>query len=198
METGPQIIRGDQTVINYEPTPGGSVKTAIEEMIALAKESGVVVRARLNGIELRVTKDSTAEDTISDLKMRTAEAGDAYRKSTEKERLTREKEEQEKVDALIEQLPNLDFKDPEAVLDWIYEFQYPNNAEKRRKVLEAFAEHGYQPNINTGKAFNGNDDDNFAHYVVGQMLVGLRGDVGPTFEVITKKLVEDWKKKFAR
>ena len=100
----------------------------------------------------------------------------------------------------MEQLPNLDFANQEAVLDWICEFQDPSDhigvAKNQGEVLKIFAEHGYQTSVNTGEAFNGEDRDNFARYIVGQALDGLKGDVGAIHQVV-HKFTDDWKKKFA-
>lgn len=189
----------------YEPMAGENVSTTAERMIALAKETKGSVRAKFNDIELTATEDSTAEDIVSGFQTKIAEAAETYRKSPEGQRAARESEErkeeaQRKADALMEQLPNLDFSNQEAVLDWICEFQDPSDyigvVKDQRKVLEIFAEHGYQPGVNTGEAFNGEDGDNFARYIVGQALDGLRGDVGAIHQVV-HKFTDDWKKKFA-
>lgn len=189
----------------YEPMAGENVSTTAERMIALAKETKGSVRAKFNDIELTATEDSTTEDIVSGFQTKIAEASETYRKSPEGQRAARESEErkqeaQQKADALMEQLPNLDFSNQEAVLDWICDFQDPSDyigvAKDQRKVLEIFAEHGYQPGVNTGEAFNGEDGDNFARYIVGQALDGLRGDVGAIHQVV-HKFTDDWKKKFA-
>ena len=189
----------------YEPMAGENVSTTAERMIALAKETKGSVRAKFNDIELTATEESTAENIVSDFQTKIAEASEKYRKSPEGQRSARESEErkeeaQRKADALMEQLPNLDFTNQEAVLDWICEFQDPSDhigvVNDQGAVLKIFAEHGYQPGVNTGEAFNGEDRDNFAHYVVGQALDGLRGDVGAIHQVV-HKFTDDWKKKFA-
>ena len=206
MEKGPKIERREEQPMNtYEPMAGENVSTTAERMIALAKETKGSVRAKFNDIELTATEESTAENIVSDFQTKIAEASEKYRKSPEGQRSARESEErkeeaQRKADALMEQLPNLDFTNQEAVLDWICEFQDPSDhigvVKDQGAVLKIFAEHGYQPGVNTGEAFNGEDRDNFAHYVVGQALDGLRGDVGAIHQVV-HKFTDDWKKKFA-
>jgi len=206
MEKGPKIERREEQPMNtYEPMAGENVSTTAERMIALAKETKGSVRAKFNDIELTATEESTAENIVSDFQTKIAEASEKYRKSPEGQRSARESEErkeeaQRKADALMEQLPNLDFTNQEAVLDWICEFQDPSDhigvVNDQGAVLKIFAEHGYQPGVNTGEAFNGEDRDNFAHYVVGQALDGLRGDVGAIHQVV-HKFTDDWKKKFA-
>lgn len=188
----------------YEPMAGEDVSTTAERMIALAKETKGSVRAKFNNIELTATEDSTTEDIVSDFQTKIAEAAKTYRKSPEGQRAARESEErkqeaQRKADALMKQLPNLDFSNQEAVLNWICEFQDPSNyigvTKDQGAVLKIFAEHGYQPGVNTGEAFNGEDSDNFARYIIGQALNGLRSDVGAIHQVV-HKFTDDWKKKF--
>lgn len=182
-----------------------NVRTTAERMIALAKETKGSVTAKFNDIELTATEDSTVEDIVSGFHIKIAEDAEKYRTSPEGKRAARESEErkeeaQRKADALMEQLPNLDFANQEAVLDWICEFQGPSDhigvVKNQGEVLKIFAEHGYQPGVNTGEAFNGEDRDNFARYIIGKALDGLRCDTGAIHQVI-HKFTDDWKKKFA-
>lgn len=196
MEKGPKFERREEQPMNtYEPMAGEKVSDTAERMVALAKETKGSVRAKFNDIELVATEDSVAEDIVADFKVKIAEAAETYRKSPEGQRAARESEErkqeaQRKADALVEQLPNLDFSNQEAVLDWICEFQDPSDhigvAKDNEKVLKIFAEHGYQPGVNTGEAFNGEDRDNFARYIVGQALDGLQGEVGAIHHIVHK------------
>ncbi len=109
-------------------------------------------------------------------------------------------EAQRKIDALVDRLPNLDFSNQEAVLDWICEFQDPSDhigvVKDQQKILETFAEHGYQPSVNTGEALDRENSNNVARYIIGQALDGLQDDAGAIRHVI-HKLTDDWKKKFA-
>ncbi len=205
MEKGPKFERREEQPMNtYEPMAGENISETAERMVALAKETKGEVRAKFNDIELVATEDSAAENIVKDFKVKIAEAAEKYRKSPEGQRAARESEErkqeaQRKADALVEQLPSLDFSNQEAVLNWICEFQDPSDhigVEKdNEKVLKIFAEHGYQPGVNTGKEFNGEDRDNFARYIVGQALNGLRGDVGAIHHIV-HKFTDDWKEKF--
>jgi len=200
MEKGPKFERREEQPMNSE-----NVSTAAERMIALAKETKGSVTAKFNDIELTATEDSTVEDIVSGFHIKIAEDAEKYRTSPEGKRAARESEErkeeaQRKADALMEQLPNLDFANQEAVLDWICEFQGPSDhigvVKNQGEVLKIFAEHGYQPGVNTGEAFNGEDRDNFARYIIGKALDGLRCDTGAIHQVI-HKFTDDWKKKFA-
>ena len=197
--------REEQPMNTYEPMAGENISETAERMIALAKETKGSVTAKFNDIELTATEDSIAEGIVSGFQTKMAEAAATYRSSPEGKCAARESEErkeeaQRKADALMEQLPNLDFANQEAVLNWICEFQDPSDhigvVKNQGEVLRIFAEHGYQPSVNTGEAFNGEDRDNFARYIVGQALDGLKGDVGAIHQVV-HKFTDDWKKKFA-
>lgn len=189
----------------YKPMAGENVSTVAERMVALAKKTKGEVRTEFNDIELVATEDSVAENIVEDFNVKIAEAAKKYSESPEGQRAAIEREErkqeaQRKADALMEQLLSLDFNNQEAVLNWICEFQDPNDhigvAKDNEKVLKIFAEHGYQPDVNTGKAFNGEDRDNFARYIVGQALDGLRSDVGAIHPIV-HKFTDSWKEKFS-
>ena len=197
--------RAEQPSIIYEPTPIEDVSKIAERMIALAKEKNSIVTAKFNNIELTATDDSTVEDIVHGYIINYGRASEANRQSPEGQRAVLEMEEskqeaQRKVDALMEQLPNLDFTDQAALMDWICEFQspsdYPGIVTNQEEVVRVFAEHGYQPGVNAGDALNGNDRDNFARYIIGRALDNMRGDAGAISRVV-HPLVEVWKKKFA-
>jgi len=188
----------------YHPLAGENVSTTAERMVALAKNTDTTVMARFNDVDLTANKHLTAEQIVANFHTMIAAAAEASRNSPEGKRSARESEEQEEKaqrghDALMELLPNLDFTNQAAVLDWICEFQGPNDhigvAKRQVDVLKIFAAHGYQPGVNTGETFNGEDNDNVARYIIGQALHGLRGEVG--INPVVNKFTDDWKKKFA-
>lgn len=205
MEKMPNFEKKEEQPMNvYEMTPSQHIDKTVERMIALAKETKGEVRTKFNGIELVATEDSIFENMIEDFKIKMEESRKEYRESPEGQRLKRESEErkqesQQKADALMEELPSLDFNNQEAVLNWICEFQEPSDhigvITDNEKVLKIFSENGYQPNVNVGEAFNGEDRDNFARYIVGQALDGLQGNVGAINQIV-HKFTDDWKKKF--
>lgn len=195
--------REEEPTNTYEPMAGENISETVERMIALAKETDGSVKVKFNDVELMATRSSIAEDIVADFHAKLQEAAEKYHKSPEGQRAARESEDrkqeaQRKADALMEQLPNLDFNDQKAVLDWICEFQGPSDhigvVKDGEKVVKIFAEHGYQPNVNTGEAFNGEDRDNFARYIIGQALSGLQSDVGAIHQIV-HKFTNDWKKK---
>ncbi len=153
MEKMPNFEKKEEQPMNvYELTPSHYINETAERMIALAKETKGEVRTRFNDIELVATEDSVVENIIKDFEIKSAEARKEYHDSSEGQRLRRESEErkqesQQKVSALMEELPGLDFNNQEAVLNWICEFQGPSDhigvIKDNNKVLKIFAENGY-------------------------------------------------------
>ena len=188
----------------YEPRAGENVSETAERMVALANETNEVVTAKFNDIEITASPGGDPQAIVSYFHEEYERRVEAYHNSPEGKRAAREREErrvaaQQKHDALIQQLPNLNFADDVAVLDWLCEFQDPSDytgvVNQQDVVLATFAAHGYYPNVNCGKDFNENDRDNFARWLIGQALDGLRSEVGAIHQVI-HKFTDDWKKKF--
>lgn len=188
----------------YTPHAGEDITKTAEQMVKLAKRTKDTVKAKFNDIELTVTSDSTADAIAAYYGEESDRRSEAYRNSPEGKRAERERQEhvvtmQQKHDALMQQLPSLNFADDVAVLDWLCEFQDPSDhcgvAKQQSVVLATFAKHGYQPSVNCGKDFNKDDRNVFVHWLVGQALAGLACDVGAIHQVF-HKFADDFKKKF--
>lgn len=180
---------------------GCHISDAAQQLV-VACETEETAQGTFNDITLTAHKTSTVEGIVADFNTKMAAASEAYRNSPEGRRAAREAEErkqqaQQKHDTLMRQLPNLNFADDVAVLDWLCEFQDPSCfgvGKQQGAVLATFAAHGYYPGVNCGKDFNGDDRDNFARWVIGQALNTLSefGAIHP----IVHKFTDDWKKKF--
>ena len=173
-------------------------------MVALAKKMKDTVKTKFNDIELTATSDSDVNAIVKFYNDESERRDEEYDNSPAGRKAAREVEErkataQQKHDALMRRLPNLDFSNDVAVLDWLCEFQDPSDyigvVKQQDVVLTTFAAHGYYPSVNCGKDFNENDRDNFARWLIGQALDGLRSEVGAIHQVI-HKFADDWKKKF--
>ena len=102
----------------------------------------------------------------------------------------------QQADALMRQLPSLDFNNQEKILDWLCAFVVPCNVvEDLQEVIGIFTSHGYEAGVNAGEAYKGEDKDNVARYIVGQALSSMR-DEGFVPQVI-EGFMTDWKTKFA-
>lgn len=188
----------------YEPMAGENVsETTAKRIIAMANESKETVTANFNDIILTANEGDTAEAIVQFYHEESERRAEAYRNSPEGKKAAREAEErkqkmQQKHDALMQQLSSLDFNDDVAVLDWLCEFQDPSDhigvSTQKDVVLATFAAHGYHPSVNCGKEFNGEDRNNFKHWLVRQALDGLQ-KMGAIHQVV-HKFTDDWKKKF--
>lgn len=173
-------------------------------MVALASQTKDTVKAEFNDIELTANQDSNAESIVAYYGKEMARRAEVYRNSPDGKKAAREREErkaaaQQKHDDLMRSLPNPNFADDVAVLDWLCEFQDSSDdigvVKQQDVVLAIFAANGYYPSVNTGKDFNKDNRDNFARYIIGQALDNLQCEVGAIHPII-HKFTDDWKKKF--
>jgi hypothetical protein len=194
-------------MIHYSPQAGENISETAKIMVELLKGTtqNQKVAVKFNDITLTADANSTVEGIIRDFRTKLAAAAEAYRDSPEGKRAQLESEQRKekaqcKHDTLMQQLPNLDFTNLVAVLDWLCEFQDPSDyigvVKRQSEVLAIFAKHGYQPNVNTGKKYNDDDRDNVARYIIGQALSNLKSDVGAIHQVI-HHFTREWKRKFA-
>lgn len=164
-----------------EGTPGQHISNFAQQLIDTAKERNEEVVGTFNGIDLIVNPESgyTADDLEQSFHEESEKRAEAYRKSPEGIKATKEAEErkqnmQEKANQLVESLGNLDFSDYESVLDWICDFQEASDHigvsfDKSQVIISTFQNHGFDIGVNTGDDFNGEDAENFAKYLVGQV-----------------------------
>jgi hypothetical protein len=188
----------------YEPMCGEKVSETAEKMVALANKSKQTVTAKFNDITLTAKPGDKPGMITTFYSNESSRRSEEYKKSPAGKKAAREAAErvvqmQQKYDALLQQLPDLDFTSYEAVLNWLCEFQDPSDhigvTKQTQVVLKAFTSHGYKAGVNTGDAFDKNDCDNVARYIIGQALSCLQSDVGAVHQVI-HSFTEDWKKKF--
>lgn len=181
---------------NIELLPEETVSEIAERMVALAKDAKETITAKFNGTVLTADEGSTAGDIVH--RYFATRSGSPEAKSARREGEKLRKEDRRKYDALVRQLPDLDFTDYEVILDWLCELQ--NAAESsgttkgQAEILVAFTKHGYRPGVNAGKAYDGKDRENVARYIIGQALGGLQKGVGILNTIHGS--TDDWKKKF--
>lgn len=183
---------------------GCYINDAAKQLIAACKTEEQTARGMFNEILLFADKNSTVEGIVAFYNAESERRAEAYRNSPEAKAAARASEErkveaQQKHDRLMRQLPNLNFADDVAVLDWLCEFQDPSDyigvVKQQDVVLATFAAHGYYPNVNLGKDFTGDDRDSFARFIIGQALDDLACEVGAINKVV-HILTDNWKKKF--
>lgn len=188
----------------YEPLIGEDISETARIMVTMANTANSAFKANFNDCVLIVNPGDKAKDIVKFYNEESNRRTAAYRKSPEAkcaelESEKRKEEAQRKHDALMRQLPNLDFTNDVTVLNWLCEFQDPSDhsgvVKHQNEVLTIFAKHGYQPSVNLGEAFNGEDRDNVARYIIGQALANLQGDVGAIHKIV-HVFTASWKKKF--
>ena len=182
---------------NIELLPEETVSEVAERMVALAKDAKETITAKFNGIVLTADEGSTARDIVN--RYFATHSGSPEAKSARREGEKLRREDRRKHDALMRQLPGLDFTDYAVLLDWLCELQLAAESSitmkgPTEKILATFTKHGYQPGVNTKKAYDGKDRENVARYIIGQALGGLQKGVGILNTIHGS--TDDWKKKF--
>lgn len=182
---------------------GTHISRAAQELVDAVAAGAEAAEASFNDITLRAVKGTTVSeieqqyDTASTARAEAYEASPQGRAAKAKAIIERQSQ-QEQADALMAELPALDFASDVAVLDWLNRFQGPSDHGgvnvDRAAVVKAFTDHGYKPSVNLGDDFNENDRDNYTRYLVGQALSMLQS-VG-AIHGIFGTFHERWKAKF--
>jgi len=190
-----------------EGTPGQDIADFAQQLINSAKQNNNEVTGTFNGIDLVVSSDSdlSVDDVVQSFHQESKKRAEEYRKSPEGIQAEKEAEEgkqnmQEKANQLVTGLDSLDFSNYESVLEWICDFQEASDhigvSFDKSQVISIFKDHGFDIGVNTGDDFNGEDEENFAKYLVGQALDGINS-VGAPHQIV-HKFTNDWKQKFGR
>ena len=179
-----------------EAETGDTLKLFIEQLIATAKELKEPIQTKFNRIEFIVNPDDTAEALLEGY-------NNAYiNQATYQLELAHIDNylatARQTFDRLIMQLPDLDFDNDVAVLDWIYELQDPSDilCDKSQAgfIVETFAAHNYFPGVNCGPDYQADDRENVARHLIGQALEFLQTS-GAIHQVAGTR-IEEWKEKF--
>lgn len=188
----------------YEPVAGETIGSAASAMFNMANANFEVVKANFNGIDLEVDWRGSPEVVVRDYRQKVEAAQAAYwasdegKKEAEQSSLCKARL-QTKHDNLMLTLKDLDFKNDEALINWLCEYQEPSDyigiVKFPEDVVSVFARFGYFPNVNCYENFNGKDRDNFARWLIGQALACLESDIKAIHPII-HKFAEEWKLKF--
>lgn len=162
------------------------------------------ITGEFNGVKFYVTKDATQASLLQYFDETMDSQREAYKNSDEYKKKQKEEEKEllylnRQANTLVSELQTLDFSDYQKVLFWVNQFQpYSNRTGVNSfsdTVLKTFAAHGYEINAYTGEAFDENNPEKYARYIIGQALDGISliGAMHPLVESFTTK----WKEKFA-
>lgn len=175
-----------------EGTAGQHVKEFAKELVERRQSvhnGGQDFEATFNGAIITIKANSTVDSIVSDFFGEMDKQAEVYRNSDafkEQEKRTQSNagKRVEDWNVLMAKLPKLNFKDHNEVLDWLYNYcetidyipaldKEPKMVESRVPVATALINGGYEVNANTGVNFKKDDEENFARYLIGQVLTYL-------------------------
>lgn len=184
---------------------GTHIASAAQQLIEAARSAGDRVRGKFNDVVLTADPCTNADMVVASYTRECEARSEAYRNSPAgKAAALKQNQEraelQAKHDALMRQLPALDFSNDVAVLDWMCAMQEPSDRRgvivRRETIVSAFERHGFKANENCGDAFKPDDRDNAFRYLIGQCLAGLKE--GPAIHGIIHKFADDWRRRFVK
>lgn len=166
----------------YTPRVEEMVNETARKIVALARVENGLVTAKFNDIELIANPLSRSKDI-----MQFYEAELARRSA------------QSKVTEAMAELSTLDFSSFVTVINWLEKIRNPFDRIgvniPYNHILVIFHQHGFKAGENCGDKFNGEDEENFARWLIGETLSDL--ECGDHFiHQVFHKFANDWRKKF--
>lgn len=182
-------------------------KRLVEHWNYLASKNNTdfVVSGEFNGVTLTATGKETPEILVERFLIELEKNAEAYKRSPEyKQEQERRQNEvsalQKKHDELISAFPNLNFKDYNAVLDFVHQYyevtDHVGVNKNHKLVIESLEDNGYISNANTGDNFKENDEENNARYIIGQFISCVKNS-GACPPVLSS-FYEKYKNKFGK
>lgn len=187
----------------YKPTCGTSIESAAKEMVKIANETLEKVTADFNGIKIVVNPGYVPQGVVDFYHKECNRRAEEYSNSPEGKRAAAEAEElkqkaQQQMDEAMLELDSLDFSNFNVVINWLDKVRGPSDyvgtIEQRDKIAKVLRSNGYEPGVNCEEAFDGENEENFARWLIGQALECLISYRG--IHQIFQKFAEDWRKKF--
>lgn len=178
----------------YDLLPGTRIDDAATFLVQHAP-----ARADFNGIALRARYATTRPgDLAAYYSRKMDERGIIWSNSPEGKRTLAEQGArtaalQDTANRCMHAIATIDFSDPACVLRWVEDMADPVDrigvSVDRERILSVFAANGWEPGVNCGDAFDGNDPRNFAGWIVGQWLASWYPHA-PQF-------IAQWRERFA-
>lgn len=166
----------------YEVLFGEDISSACAKAADLMEKRGEPVEMTFNSISLTIGPGETAQQmreaywTEYQRRFRAYQASDEG-VMAENQRQARLTHSQNVMDEALVELETLDFTDYLAVINWLRKIREPSNHSgvifQAADVARNFYHHGYMPNENSGRDYNGEDMENSARFLVGQAIVSL-------------------------
>lgn len=181
----------------------GSIYCVAEHMVELAHEHAETIKYTFKGIDLYAAPCDTAY-TIVRIYLRELHRSYVRECATIKWQRLEGKWARENrakqccLDTAMPELSSLDFACLADVINWLGKIQGPSEIigvrVPNKEIVATFRNHGFEPNVNYGRNFNEEDEDNHARWLIGQALVNLedRGAIHKVFD----RFADEWRKKF--
>lgn len=173
--------------------PGETIESAASKLVAAAPAQGT-----FNGIKLTVNENYIGSDhVVFDYRLKYAGRAATYAASPEGKRAAAEAVErlaqaQATVDVHVFSLAHLDFADTDAVIAWVAGVadaaDHVDIKLNRAALREMFVFSGWGIGVNCGRDFDGEDERNFAGWIVGQWL--------DCWHPMVNGFIEQWRTKF--
>lgn len=198
------VMPVQKSVVSLNVSSGSMVADGIKDAVAVAAALRAKVQIECNGILVEVTARDNPVTLYQKWEREMDRRAAEYRRSPEGRRAAAEaaarlQSYQQQMDRLMEELPNLDFSDMGALIDWLDRLADPSDhigvPTPAEEIVSAFIEHGFVPNANTKGQFNGDDPENYARWLIGQALDGL--NTMGAIHGVYHKFAKEWKEKFA-
>lgn len=187
----------------YEPMCGSWIPASIATMSAIAKLSNQEVTGKFNDVSVTADPTTPASVLVARWETETNRQREEYRKSPKYQRQARLQEIevaalQMKMNEMMARLETLNFDDLAAVINWFDQIRDASDhvgvSVPSGEIVQKFEEHGYIVNANTEDAYNPEDKENSAHYLIGQALSCLK-EVGAIHQVY-RDFAKEWREKF--
>lgn len=184
--------------------PGCHIQDAALQLVEAAALHGMATGV-FNSVALTVDGNTTAAEIVAAFEREIKAAAEAYRNSPTGNADAAEREQRRRYaqiahDALMSKLPNLDFGNQIAVLDWLCTMQEPSDHSgvivRRETIVSFFEARGFVAGANCGPDYRPGDRDNTFRWLVGQALSGLKS--GPSIHPILHKFAGEWKEQFEK
>lgn len=191
-----KLVKKRQSIINHK--------------IDKSSNSEQDLTATFNGAIITVTLLSTPESVVEDFYAEMDKQSKAYVESDEYKQQQAKQEIEAtkgvtKWNDLMVKLPKINFNDHNKGLDWLNNYcevidfipaldKEPKMEKSMKIVADAFIAGGYEINANAGDKFKKDNEENFARYLIGQVLIFLsRSSAVPP---IFGSMYSDYKKQF--
>jgi len=190
-------------MIEVEFLGGEDISSAAKKLITGTRTNGSCFGS-FNGVELVAYIGTEENDIINYYHDRFSFNQEAYKQSREyKKAQLKEKRELEAAnetkDKLMLELPKLKFSDRKDILRWLCEFMPISDGVgvkiDAELVMEIFAAYSLFPDANCGDDFKEDDKNNYADYIIGQALSGLKSHGAIHHMILT--FSKKWNKKFS-